>query len=231
MEVPIIIEPVTGNGYRVTGAGGLSVGLTAEGATLAEAIDRLPIRFGCAGRRSEAGRAERRASAAPWKQDAGYLHDDPLMSPGVRRWRSIVVSSTKTPRHYEPLRPRYRHPDPLLPRRPLRGAKVDARSPTELAISIMTVDEQLTGWYTLTRQARQPDEIARAYAHLGDAVSPAGRWRHPPLHGIGHRAGRPAQGPPAQRTSHGPGESPPSPWRIMPWSSPETGLTLAASPA
>jgi len=41
MEVPVIIEPVNGNGYRVTGAGGLSVGLTAEGATAAEAVDRL----------------------------------------------------------------------------------------------------------------------------------------------------------------------------------------------
>ena len=27
VEVPVIVEPVTGNGYRVTGAGGLSVGL------------------------------------------------------------------------------------------------------------------------------------------------------------------------------------------------------------
>ncbi len=41
VEIPVIIEPVTGNGYCVTGAGGLSVGLTAEGATAAEAIDRL----------------------------------------------------------------------------------------------------------------------------------------------------------------------------------------------
>src|SRR5690242_9353064 len=41
VEVPVIIEPVTVSRYRVTGAGGLSVGLTAEGATAAEAIDRL----------------------------------------------------------------------------------------------------------------------------------------------------------------------------------------------
>ena len=41
VEVPVIIEPVAGSGYRATGAGGLSVGLTAEGATAAEAIDRL----------------------------------------------------------------------------------------------------------------------------------------------------------------------------------------------
>jgi tRNA(fMet)-specific endonuclease VapC len=45
-----------------------------------------------------------------------------------------------------------------------------------LAISILTVDEQLTGWYTLTRQARRPEEIARAYALLGEAVVRLGRW-------------------------------------------------------
>jgi tRNA(fMet)-specific endonuclease VapC len=65
----------------------------------------------------------------------------------------------------------YYHGDPIVMQR------VDARSPTELAISIMTVAEQLTGWYTLTRQARRPDEIARAYAHLGEAVVRLGRWR------------------------------------------------------
>ena len=41
----------------------------------------------------------------------------------------------------------------------------------------MTVDEQITGWYTLTRRARQPEEIARAYSHLGDAVVRLAKWR------------------------------------------------------
>jgi tRNA(fMet)-specific endonuclease VapC len=59
---------------------------------------------------------------------------------------------------------------------PIVVQRVDARPPTELAISILTVDEQLTGWYTLTRQARRPEEIARAYAHLGEAVVRLGRW-------------------------------------------------------
>jgi tRNA(fMet)-specific endonuclease VapC len=65
----------------------------------------------------------------------------------------------------------YYHGDPIVVQR------VDSRPPMELAISIMTVDEQLTGWYTLTRQARRPEEIARAYAHLGEAVVRLGRWR------------------------------------------------------
>jgi tRNA(fMet)-specific endonuclease VapC len=54
---------------------------------------------------------------------------------------------------------------------------VDAHDPTDLAITIMTVDEQLSGWYTLTRQARQPKEIARAYYQLGEAVLRLAKWR------------------------------------------------------
>jgi tRNA(fMet)-specific endonuclease VapC len=65
----------------------------------------------------------------------------------------------------------YYHGDPIVVQR------VNSRLPSELAISVLTVDEQLTGWYTLTRQARRPEEVARAYAHLGEAVVRLGRWR------------------------------------------------------
>ena len=163
MEVPVIIEPVTGNGYRVTGAGGLSVGLTAEGATAAEAIDRLAdqvrMRVNAGAKLAELSVA---AGAAPWKQDAGYLHDEPLYEP----WREAMEEYRRQARR----RPRgamslfvldtdhltlYYRGDPVVVRR------VDARPPTDLAISVMTVDEQLTGWYTLTRQARRPEEMAK----------------------------------------------------------------------
>jgi hypothetical protein len=87
VEVPVIIEPVTANGYRVTEAGGLSVGLTAEGATAAEAIDRLAeqiqTRLHAGAKLAELSVA---TGAAPWKQDAGYLHDDPLYQP----WREAM---------------------------------------------------------------------------------------------------------------------------------------------
>jgi hypothetical protein len=87
MEVPFIIEPVAGNGYRATGAGGLSVGLTAAGATAAEAIDRLAdqvrIRVNAGAKLAELSVA---ASVAPWMQDAGYLQDDPLYEP----WREAM---------------------------------------------------------------------------------------------------------------------------------------------
>jgi hypothetical protein len=87
VEIPVIIEPLTGNGYRVIGAGGLSVGLTAEGATAAEAMDRLAdqvrMRVSAGAKLAELSVS---ASAAPWKQDAGYLQKDPLYEP----WRDAM---------------------------------------------------------------------------------------------------------------------------------------------
>jgi len=87
VEVPVIIETVTGNGYRVTGAGGLSVGLTAEGATAAEAIERLAeqvrTRVNAGAKLTELSVA---ADSAPWKQNAGYLRDEPLYEP----WREAM---------------------------------------------------------------------------------------------------------------------------------------------
>jgi hypothetical protein len=87
MEVPVIIEIVTGNGYRATGAGGHSVGLTAEGATEAEAIDRLAeqvrTRVNAGAKLTDLNVA---ADWAPWKQDAGYLRDEPL----YELWREAM---------------------------------------------------------------------------------------------------------------------------------------------
>jgi hypothetical protein len=91
LEVPVIIETVAGNGYRATGAGGLSVGLTAEGATAAEAIDRLADQVRT---RVEAGAKLADLSvggAAPWKQDAGYLRDEPLYEP----WREAIEENRR----------------------------------------------------------------------------------------------------------------------------------------
>lgn len=65
----------------------------------------------------------------------------------------------------------YYRGDPVVVRR------VDDQPTAALAISVMTVDEQLSGWYTLTRRARQPNEIARAYANLAEAVVRWAKWR------------------------------------------------------
>jgi tRNA(fMet)-specific endonuclease VapC len=54
---------------------------------------------------------------------------------------------------------------------------IQARAPADLAITVMTIDEQLTGWYTLTRRDRQSVEIAQAYANLADSVVRLSKWR------------------------------------------------------
>jgi tRNA(fMet)-specific endonuclease VapC len=54
---------------------------------------------------------------------------------------------------------------------PVLEPRVMAHPPAELAITVVTVEEQLTGWYTKLRQARTPDQQSRAYQDLADAVS------------------------------------------------------------
>jgi tRNA(fMet)-specific endonuclease VapC len=54
---------------------------------------------------------------------------------------------------------------------------IQAQPASALAISVVTVDEQLTGWLKLTRRAWQPAEIERAYANLAREVVRLAKWR------------------------------------------------------
>lgn len=88
MELSILIEPVAGNGYRATGTGGLTAGLTAEGTTREEAINKIGELIQS---RITAG-AEILPLPAPakgphpWSQDAGYLRGDPMLD----AWRQAM---------------------------------------------------------------------------------------------------------------------------------------------
>ena len=87
MDVPVIIEPLNGQGFRATGAGGLSLGLSAEGSTAAEAIDRLAVLVRArvhAGARLAGLSVE--SGSAGWREDAGYLRDDPMFE----AWREAM---------------------------------------------------------------------------------------------------------------------------------------------
>lgn len=48
--------------------------------------------------------------------------------------------------------------------------RVAAVTPSELAITVITVEEQLTGWYTQIRKARSAEKLARAYDGLFQVV-------------------------------------------------------------
>jgi tRNA(fMet)-specific endonuclease VapC len=47
---------------------------------------------------------------------------------------------------------------------------VQQQSTAQLAVSIISVEEQLTGWYTKLRRTTQHDQLARVYQHMTDAV-------------------------------------------------------------
>jgi tRNA(fMet)-specific endonuclease VapC len=58
----------------------------------------------------------------------------------------------------------YQHGHPRIVQRVL------AHPVSELAIAVISVEEELTGWYTKLRQARKRDELARVYQRLSVAV-------------------------------------------------------------
>ncbi|SRR5271157_521307 len=45
-----------------------------------------------------------------------------------------------------------------------------ARRPEELAITVISLEEQLSGWYNLLRKTKQPDELVTAYQSLIDSL-------------------------------------------------------------
>jgi tRNA(fMet)-specific endonuclease VapC len=47
---------------------------------------------------------------------------------------------------------------------------VAARSASDLAITVISVEEQLGGWYTLLRNTTQRDQVAIAYQSLADNI-------------------------------------------------------------
>jgi len=49
-------------------------------------------------------------------------------------------------------------------------ARVQAVAPAERAIAVVTVEEQLSGWYSQLRQAKQPERLAWAYRRLAATV-------------------------------------------------------------
>ena len=48
--------------------------------------------------------------------------------------------------------------------------KVSSVPADELAVTIATVEEKLTGWYTLIRRAKKPDQFIHAYHRLAGAI-------------------------------------------------------------
>ena len=45
-----------------------------------------------------------------------------------------------------------------------------AHPPAELAVTIISLEEELTGWYTKLRRAKKREQLAKAYQQLTEAV-------------------------------------------------------------
>ena len=54
--------------------------------------------------------------------------------------------------------------------------RIDAIDSGQLAITVMSVEEQLSGWYTMLRRAKKPDQLARVYQRLAEPVTNLGHW-------------------------------------------------------
>ena len=53
---------------------------------------------------------------------------------------------------------------------PAVGRRFLEQRPEDAAITVLSVEEQLSGWYTQVRKAKRPDSLAWAYRRLTDAV-------------------------------------------------------------
>src|SRR5438067_706733 len=60
---------------------------------------------------------------------------------------------------------------------PVVRQRCQARPPAELAVTVITVEEQLAGWFTALRRARRRDQTARAYRRLAQTVQELAGWQ------------------------------------------------------
>ena len=58
----------------------------------------------------------------------------------------------------------------LQERHPVVVARVAAHSPDEIAVTVVSVEEQLSGWYRQLRRGKKPEELAKVYVRLTAAV-------------------------------------------------------------
>jgi len=65
----------------------------------------------------------------------------------------------------------YQHGHPAVVRHVL------AHAVSELALAVISVEEELTGWYTKLRKVRKRDDLARVYQRLSEAVPFFARFR------------------------------------------------------
>jgi tRNA(fMet)-specific endonuclease VapC len=59
------------------------------------------------------------------------------------------------------------------------SSKLNSYPASELAITVITVEEELAAWYSLLRKVHDPDDLVMAYTRLAEAVPVLARWQIP----------------------------------------------------
>ncbi len=60
---------------------------------------------------------------------------------------------------------------------PQVSQRIDAHSKVEVAITVINVEEQMTGWYSYVRQAKRPHQVARGYYELAETIRFLAGWQ------------------------------------------------------
>ena len=55
--------------------------------------------------------------------------------------------------------------------------RVNGLASAEVAIAVITIEEQLGGWYTKLRRTKKPDELTRVYERLADNIRSLSRMQ------------------------------------------------------
>jgi tRNA(fMet)-specific endonuclease VapC len=175
MQIPVLIEPVAENGFQAIAAEPFR--MTAMGATRDEAVRKL--RDQIMKRLAKGGVLTTIEVSAgeehPLAKYAGiWREDDPLIEEwkkAVEEYRrqvdypmSLYILDTDMLTLY--------HRGHLLVRQ-----RVLSHSPSELAITVISVEEELSGWYTLLRQAKQAPQVERVYQRLAESIPLLAQWR------------------------------------------------------
>jgi tRNA(fMet)-specific endonuclease VapC len=178
MNIAVLIEPLPGVGFRVHGSGPFP--FTAEGATEEEALENLRklIRDLVI-----AGARVVELDVPPYKHPfdefiGTWKPDESLFEEWMEESdRGVSQGSRSEPRSAMSLYILDTDiPSRLRRGHPIVSQHVGTHSGGSVAVTVLTVEEQLTGWYSLARRSKQPARVEAAYQELAEAVRFFGRW-------------------------------------------------------
>ena len=181
MEIPVLLEPSPGGGFRARSGDPLN--LTAEGNTPDTALHHLRDLIAA---RIAAG-SKLTTLSVPTRKEPRFIPAPectwaiPSSISGVQRSRHTASRSRTIQTYHERDCPRYQHPVSLPAWRSRYHFEGQCTSREELAITVITVEEELAGWYNLLRKVRDPDALASAYQHLAEAIPVLARWQILPM--------------------------------------------------